>query len=140
VTLFLDTSALVKLLVEEEHSRTVRDAAEASSVLVASHLALVETHATLTRMRRGGRVDADAAERLAAGFEELWVDVAVVPIVDRVVVRAAALARRHGLRGYDAMQLAAALDVRDLPALRFASFDVELDAAAAREGLMLLTR
>jgi hypothetical protein len=51
------------------------------------------------------------------------------------------LAETHGLRGYDAMQLATALEVNTLrivsglPPLTLVSADVELNAAAIAEGL-----
>jgi hypothetical protein len=51
------------------------------------------------------------------------------------------LAERHALRGYDAVQLAAALELQTvltasgLPALTLVSADAELNAAAAAEGL-----
>ena len=51
------------------------------------------------------------------------------------------LAERYALRGYDAVQLAAALDVNaywlslDMPGLILVSADSELNAAAMAEGL-----
>jgi hypothetical protein len=51
------------------------------------------------------------------------------------------LAEKHGLRGYDAMQLAASLEVHvryvaaGLPAVTCVSADTELNAAAIAEGL-----
>jgi hypothetical protein len=54
-----------------------------------------------------------------------------------------ALAQTHGLRGYDAVQLAAALEVNalcvasGLPTLTFVCADVELNAVATSEGLLV---
>ncbi len=54
-----------------------------------------------------------------------------------------ALAETHGLRGYDALQLAASIQVNrlcvssGLPALILVSADGELNAAALNEGLTL---
>ena len=51
------------------------------------------------------------------------------------------LATKHSLRGYDAVQLAAALEANDeriangLPTLTFVSADTELNTAAQAEGL-----
>jgi hypothetical protein len=48
------------------------------------------------------------------------------------------LARRHGLRGYDAVQLAAALEVHaNVPSLTLLSADANLDTAATGEGLLV---
>jgi hypothetical protein len=50
--------------------------------------------------------------------------------------RAALLADTHVLRAYDAIQLAAALEVRSQdPSLTLVSADVDLNAAATAEGL-----
>ena len=62
-------------------------------------------------------------------------------VTPEVVHRAMSLAERHGLRGYDSIQLAVALELRDLcfasgllePTLVAA--DRELNAAAQVEGL-----
>ena len=50
--------------------------------------------------------------------------------------RAALLADTHALRGYDAVQLAAAMEVRlQVPALILVSADTELNSAATAEGM-----
>lgn len=54
-----------------------------------------------------------------------------------------ALAEAHGLRGYDAVQLAAGRELNtlcnafSLPPVTFVSADFELNAAAASEGLIV---
>jgi uncharacterized protein len=53
------------------------------------------------------------------------------------------LAERHGLRGYDAVQLASAITIKDvqaalgLPISVFVSADKRLNAAASAEGLIV---
>ena len=65
----------------------------------------------------------------------------VVDVSDPMVRWAGALAERHALRGYAAVQLAAALDVRDAGAdLEFVCFDDRLARAASRERLRLTSR
>lgn len=64
-----------------------------------------------------------------------------VDITDALINRAMTLADNHALRGYDAVQLAAALILQDqrqslnLPDCQFISADSALNAAAASEGL-----
>ena len=54
-----------------------------------------------------------------------------------------AIAEQHGLRGYDAMQLAAECEVHvrylaaALPAITFISADTELNTAAIAEGMTI---
>lgn len=65
-------------------------------------------------------------------------------IADDLIRAAVGLARTHGLRGYDAVQLATALQVRDAliqnqleQDFTLVSADLELNAAAALEGLQV---
>jgi hypothetical protein len=62
-------------------------------------------------------------------------------LVDISEIRAGGLATRHPLRGFDAVQLAAALTVRSAVGDRdiaFSAFDPALCQAARREGLIVL--
>ena len=60
----------------------------------------------------------------------------VVEVSAGLVAQAATLARRHALRGYDAVQLAAALETHATDSsLTLLSADAELNTAATAEGL-----
>lgn len=65
----------------------------------------------------------------------------VIEITESVVDTAMRLAETYALRGYDAVQLAAALELQSvraalgLPTLIFVSADQRLNAVAATEGL-----
>lgn len=138
--LFLDTSALVKLFVPERHSDAVRAGYAEAAVTFASQLALVESHATFARMHAGRRLDDTGRDRVLDAFRRFWSDVAVVPVDASLVAAGAVLAGRHALRGYDAMQLAAALEAASTTPVVFGCFDADLEVAATREGLPLLPR
>jgi predicted nucleic acid-binding protein len=68
-------------------------------------------------------------------------DYQVIEITAALITRADALAEQHALRGYDAVQLAAALEVNAAyvaagqPPVTLISADLELNTAAATEGL-----
>jgi len=62
----------------------------------------------------------------------------IVEVSATLVEQAAALARTHALRGYDAVQLAAAIEVHaHAPSLTLLSADIDLNAAAVAEGLLV---
>jgi len=111
-----------------------------------SALARVEVPAAFWRKRRVGELRPDRAAGLAAEFAAdvkgtgLEAPRFTLVLVDDVTLAAAAsLVARHPLRAYDAVQLATALAVIEAdPSMRFASFDAQLNAAAAAEGLQLL--
>ena len=93
------------------------------------------------RFRRGDLKPADAATALA-GFEaDFRQSLILLENSLPCVQDAMALIRRHGLRGYDAVQLAVALHLRDRgrvfgrPDPLLITADRELTAAALAEGL-----
>lgn len=67
----------------------------------------------------------------------------MVEVTETLATQAMRLAETHGLRGYDAIQLAAALAIQtlrvtqQLPAMTLVSADSELNAAATAEGLIV---
>lgn len=137
MTAFADSSALVKLYADEPDADVVR----AHHVLIVSALARVEVIAALSRKERSDELAAQDAEVLVSAFVADWHDPEspFVPVVvgERVLDEAAMLSRRHGLRAYDAVQLASAVSARaaGIDVDRFLCFDAELASAAAREGL-----
>jgi predicted nucleic acid-binding protein len=66
---------------------------------------------------------------------EDWESMAVVDVSESLVRRAGGLAERRGLRGYDTIQLAAALEVHPQGDFAFACFDTHLARTARREGV-----
>ena len=125
---FLDTSALVPLVLDEPGSDACRRFWVSADDVVGSRLAFVEAAAALARAQRLGRLT-DAFHRVClANLEEIWLEVLPLEVDDRLVRRAAELAHQFGLRGYDAVQCASAEKVAaaDLVA---ASGDAKLLAA-----------
>ncbi len=138
---FLDTSTIVKRYVQEIGTAWVQALAAPTNghSLFLVRIALAETVAAVTRRERGGFLSAQAAGIALADFQyDFAHQYFIVEVSANVVDRAASLARSHTLRGYDAVQLAAALEVRShTPTLTLVSADVGLNAAAAAEGLLV---
>jgi predicted nucleic acid-binding protein len=141
VILYLDASALVKLYVEEPGSAAVTARLDRAEAVATVRVTYAEARAALARHRREGGLTVRSLRRVVRQLDAEWGTYNVVEVSDPVVRRAGALAERHALRGYDAVQLAAALDLRDAGAdLEFACFDGRLARAAARERLPLAAR
>jgi len=139
---FFDTSALVKSYISEIGTAWTRSIVnDEDNVIHVASLTQVEVISGLTR--RLNRGDITQAE-FDAGCKDSKIDMAnqfeVVRLSDRILEDAAELAQKHGLRAYDAVQLAAALDTSrvvsqvDATELTFVSGDLDLNAAAAAEG------
>lgn len=132
---FLDSSALVKRYVREPGSSQIRRICATADVAVA-RIVYTEVAAALARATREGMLDEPARDVLLDQLGEDLEAFEVVELRRAVVERTRPLAIRHALRGYDAIQLAAALAVADRGrALRFWSADTHLTAAARAEGL-----
>lgn len=136
---FLDTSAVVKRYVQETGTAWVQTLTlpNASHSLVVVRITLPEMISAVTRRERGGSLSpADAATALADFQYDFARQYLVVEVSAGLVADAASQARRYGLRAYDAVQLAAALEVfAQAPTLELVSADNELNAAARAEGL-----
>ena len=137
--LYLDTSSLVKLYVEESSSAAVREAVAGSEVLATSRVALAEGIAALARRRRAGDIDESWSALLIEAMADDWGERSVRVEVDDYL--AAELAVRRGLRALDAIHLAAVLTLTQADAaadVRFSSFDTALNRAAAAEGVSVI--
>jgi uncharacterized protein len=135
--LYLDTSSLVKLYVEEVHAVTVRAWVEEAELIATCRVALPETISAFQRRFRSGDFSKPDYENLIAGFSEDWRKYVVLDFDE---LEAGLLVRKHGLRGFDAVHLSAAKMIRkdaDL-ALFFSSFDKQLNSAATAEGFEVL--
>lgn len=139
MSVFADSSALVKLYVIEPGSAEV----EALTGLVVSQVARVEIPAAIWRKQRMGVISAADAGLLVSAFEADYYGTsdepprfAVVPVTPVVLDVAARLTGVHGLRAYDAIQLATAQLVAsaDPECRTFAAFDKALADSAAGEG------
>jgi uncharacterized protein len=141
---FMESSAAVKRYAAESGSewvRTLTDPASKEAIYV-SRLTGVEVVAALARKRISHEVTADDASR---AIESFLVDYrAQYEVIDAdagVINWAIELADRYGLRAYDAVQLASALEVQAAVVatgpepLILVSADLQLNAAATTEGL-----
>lgn len=133
---YLDTSALVKLYVAETGQELVLERVRSANQIATALITYVEMFAALARLEKERRITAAGFSMLAEQFEANWTSCWTVELTRSVIQRAAVLARRHGLRGYDAVQLASALELRGGEAkVEFLSFDARLNAGARREKL-----
>lgn len=135
--LYLDTSALVKLFVQEAHSDRVRAAVSRSSLIVTHLVAYAEACAAFARFAER-RADKKLFARLRRGLDRHWTEWEIVAVDEALVRRAGELAARYRLRGYDSVHLAAAETVhgasRGRADFRFGVFDTDLARAAALAG------
>ena len=129
---YVDTSSLLKLLVDEEGSDHVGWLWDTAEVVASVSLVVVEACAALAAAERGARLTAAEHRRAKTELDVLVAELTIVGVTEDLVVQAAGLAHSEALRGYDAVHLAAALTVG---ADVLTSADSALCAAAERCGL-----
>jgi predicted nucleic acid-binding protein len=133
---YLDTSALAKRYVRERDSARVRALLRREKRIGVSRIAYAEVAAAVCRRTREGLLPEDSRDRILERLDGDFANLLVVEVRARIVRRAAELAVRHPLRGYDSVHLASALALREEGlATDFWSTDGRLVAAARAEGL-----
>ena len=141
---FFDSSALVKrYAIEVGTAWTIGifRPPHANRVYVA-RITSVEVVSALARRVRAGKLSGKSAQRAMARFQRAFTGrFRKVEITETLIDRATSLAERHGLRGYDAVQLAAVLTANDerlaagAAKLTLISADNALNSAAIAEGV-----
>lgn len=143
---YYGSSAMVKRYVAESGSgwvrrQTGRDTGNLGFTVV---LTGPEVIAAVVRRARGGHLSQADARRAVRSIRQDWRSLFfVVGAEQRIVSRAMDIAESYGLRGYDAVHVAAALviqrdqEAQGLPGLIFVSADQEQLAAAKAEGLQV---
>lgn len=132
MTTYVDSSALLKLYVDEADSADAVRILQSDPVLVTSWLTLVEVRRNLARLLHG-RTLAAAREQCEHDLDTM----ALVAADERVWRRAADIAETIGVRSLDAIHLATAQILR-IPDLSFGTFDVRQAHAARQLGLRVV--
>lgn len=144
MTYYIDTSALTKRYVSEIGSQIIIEICLSSSPITTVSLTHVEAAAALARKHRSGGLNMvdyrQALENLEYDFDSQYLQ---IDVDQNVIDIAIDLTKSHKLRGYDAMQLAAALTIRELisdnnDTFIFVAADNDLLDAAREEGLSTL--
>ncbi len=105
---YFDTSALVPLLADEPSSARCGELWDAATRVVTCRLAYVETAAALAMAERQYRITKTQSDQALQQLDALWPQLDLIEIDAALARAAASAARRHGLRGYDAVHFAAA--------------------------------
>ena len=106
--LYLDASALVKRYVTEPGSLEVAEAINRAEMAGTALVSRAEVAAALAKAARVGTLTQEEALASLRAFRAEWPHAVRVQVTEMVVAQADTLAWEHGLRGYDAIHLAAA--------------------------------
>lgn len=126
---YFDSSAFVKLLVDETGSDLAAELWDGCDAALSSRLAYPEVRAALAAAARNHVLNEDDLVDAEAAWEEYWAATRPVELTSVVERRAGQLARHLALRGADAVHLASALAVDDAQ-LIVAVWDLRLHTGA----------
>lgn len=136
--LYLDTSSLVKLYVQEAHTSLVKKWVEEAEIVATCRIAYPETMSAISRRFRQGDLPEKEYDLLIAKFSNEWEQFVAVDFDE---LEAGRLVNLYGLRGFDAVHLSAAKLLKTSQSnisLSFSSFDEKLNVAASTEGFSIL--
>jgi len=131
---YVDTSALVKLTVDEVGSEEMRSLWEEGLPTAGSAIGYSELCCALASVVRSGRLPAAAADEVLERANDIWKRVFTIAADEALARHAGALGVQHGLRALDAIHVATALTLSEAEPM-MVSWDGGLRRAAAAEGL-----
>ena len=138
---YFDTSALVKLYVEEEGSELVADYSRKCIFIATSKVAYAEARAAFARAGREGILDTQAYRDVVANFNEDWTSYFALEVSDSVLQRVDTLVDKYPIRGFDALHLASSIILSrrlDGEKLLVACWDARLWDYYLQEGFSLI--
>ena len=138
--LFCDTSALLKLFVDEIGSDSMAKARSDSEAIAVCRITWAESMAAFAQRSRVKGANQAGLAQAKSLFENTWSNFVISEVTQPLVEKAGMYAEAFALRGYDSVQLAAAHNLHEqfaLP-LTFACFDRRLNQAAKLLKLELL--
>ena len=138
--LFCDTSALIKLLVDEAQSDRMRQISATVDAIGVCRISWAEAMAALARRQREDPISNEDLEQARQHLIQSWNTFLIVEVSQPLVETAGHFADVFALRGYDSVQLAAAheLHVYAEKNVIFASYDRRLNQAAQLLQLLVL--
>jgi uncharacterized protein len=134
VIAYFDTSALVPLFINEPSTDSCTRLWNEASRVVSVRLLYPEARASLARAGGMGRVTRAQHAAAIAELDAIIAEVDHMELTADLATSAGELAHTHGLRGYDAVHLAAASAVADSE-LIVVTGDADLAAAATSLGI-----
>jgi len=135
--LYLDTSSLLKLYVEEKGSAKVLDLLKSSEMAATSIVGYAEARAAFARKFREKAFTSRKYGRFVSTFNKDWDSYLIVKVTKEVVWLAGDLAERHSLKGLDAIHLSSAITLgkESSSPITFSCADLKLQKASKLEDL-----
>ena len=133
---YLDTSALVKLFVDEPDTKHITRLLQDADAVFTHTITYAESRAALAKAVRMQRITDTTHRDYKAALEAYWKNLDLIELNMIRIRQAGEFAETYGLRGYDSVHLAAAAWLFEQSlTLTFACFDHHLNKAASALGM-----
>lgn len=136
MNLYFETSALVKLFLDEPEADVARDLWDETDLVTVGRIAYPEARAAFASAQRARRITQSELDDVKGRLNRLWTQVQVVELDEPLAFSAGELAEGHALRGFDAVHLAIAIALRD-ESLVVVTWDTDLRRASLDAGLRM---
>jgi predicted nucleic acid-binding protein len=128
LNVYFETSALVKLFLEEPGAEDARDLWDEADLVSVALIAYPEARSAFASAQRARRISIAELEGAKRKLDRLWTQTQVIDLDEAVAMSAGDIAESFELRGYDAVHLATALMLQD-GSLVVATWDADLRRA-----------
>ncbi len=134
--IYLDTSALVKLYIEEDGSDIVNEHTDKAGIVSTSRIAYAETLSAFVRCKDEKVLSKKNYDKCITGFKSDWEMYFVIEVSEKLVEIAGGLIENHRIRGFDSIHLASAMVLRKEvdQSIDFMCWNNRLLKAAKKEG------
>jgi predicted nucleic acid-binding protein len=138
---YLDTSSLVKLYVEEVDSEKIRNVARNAAAISTAKIAYAEARSAFARKQKEDGFSLNVLRKIVEDLNRDWESCFVIEITDGLIRFAGDIAERYLLRGFDAIHLASAVHLKSKinSEIFFSSYDTRLNQSAEKEGMIILS-
>jgi predicted nucleic acid-binding protein len=136
VNIYLDTSALVKLYIEENGSDIVNDRTDKATIVSTSRIAYAEALSAFVRCKDEKVLSKNNYDKCIACFKFDWEMYFVIEASEKVIKIAGDLIEKYSIRGFDSIHLASAMVLKKEinQNIDFMCWDNRLLEAAKKEG------
>lgn len=138
--LYLDTSALVKVYIEESYSNIVRNAFVQADKIAISIIGYVEFHSAISRLLREKLINIETFGKISSSFKRNWNRFIIVGLDKSIIERSTELLLLSELHAFDSIHLASAESLKNdySEKIVFGCFDKRLITAVEKIGMDIL--
>ena len=137
---YIDTSDLVKLYVDEIGSDAIKEIVRKAAIISTSKVAYAEARSAFARKQRDDGFSAKVLRKIVEDLNREWENYFLIEVTDGLIRSAGDIAEKHLLRGFDSIHLASAVNLKNKIGSEgyFSSNDEKLNQAAEKEGIIVL--